>query len=1211
MSRRSSTDDSQAQLARILDAYLAALEQGERPDREQIISRYPEIAEALRDALVSLEFVTHARGISTTLPAASRQACGDQAVSRELLGDYQIIREIGRGGMGIVYEANQMSLGRRVALKVLPFVSVLDSRQLARFRNEAQAAAILTHKNIVPVYAVGCERGVHFFAMQYIEGQSLAELVQDLQTTRAEPTHREPDPVVNLNRSRKTLVHSAEHAALPDPDAAAAQPDTLATGLLSTERGVSRAVVWHQAASIIIQACEALDHAHRQGIVHRDIKPANLMLDASGHLWVTDFGLARIENALSLTVSGDLLGTLRYMSPEQALAKRPLIDHRSDIYSLGATLFELLTLQPAVKGKNREEVIQEIAFGESRPARKVNPAIPVELDTIAGKAMARDPADRYQTARQMEEDLRRFLDDRPILARPPGRWRRTAKWMRRHKVFVGTALAGLAVSLLVALAILGYSNYQIGSERQAALKSEQMRSHQLVETLVQRASALRQTESAGRRQQALQAINRARDLASGLDLPEITTRKLRDEAIACLAITDLRQTAFWRVPKVSRAGFDSRLTRFAIADWQNRIHVRNMINPEQQIQLDCDSTGPWTISVFSPDDRFLAAIDQRERCTVWNLESGSVVFQVDTSRGAIDFTPDSSRLCCGTPDGRLVLMDLESGREIRRLRPARPQALCVGPAGQLVAICHYGTNEVVIRDLDTGDVVQTLDGHVGQTGDVAWSPDRTRIAVGCLDSRIYIWDLARMKIQSMMHHPRQVTRVRFSPDGRLLASSGHDANTRLWQVSDGRLLVRSAGLFAQFDRSGQRLAFQTAQGVGTWSLESDPSLQTFFSRQTPDGILLAKFDPLGQLMVSAGIDGAGIWDRTTGRELAWLPLADCGSVAFDSEGRFLYTASRTGLYRWPVSRDASTTGIDLGPPVWIADLPVYSPKISLSGNDRFIAFPDSQRSIRVQDLHHMDQAPIWLEGHENLHYVELSDDLRWAATCARPGNDVVIWDLDSGARVATLAGVHDNAPAFSPDGKWLVTVTTTEYRVFETGTWKHLQTIPLECPRLGAVAFSRVANLLAVSQGPGKVVLLETGHIRPLATLEVPDETTVSWLSFDRTSTRLAIASVDQFQIWDLGRLALELKKLDLGMPPELQISDRQTTGQPLPVSHIRVHMGDPDDRRNHPAWRFNRDHDSHQSRLVRRLTGWLSACGIPAPDLQRWFRFFGYPLER
>jgi serine/threonine protein kinase len=277
----------------------------------------------------------------------------------------------------------------------------------------------------VPVYFVDSERGVHFYAMQFINGQTLAAVIRQLRagTNRgAQPAGASTQPVAAF--TPEVSLHSPEH--------------------------------YRTAAQLGIQAAEALDHAHQLGIVHRDVKPANLMVDVRGHLWVTDFGLARIQIEASLTLSGDLMGTLRYMSPEQALARREVVDHRTDIYSLGATLYELLTLQPAFTGTDREELLRQIALEEPRPLRRLSKGIPVELETIVLKAMEKEPAERYSTAQDLADDLLRLLEDRPIRARQATTLQRLRKWARRQRALattVGAFVAGLIVIVIVALAI--------------------------------------------------------------------------------------------------------------------------------------------------------------------------------------------------------------------------------------------------------------------------------------------------------------------------------------------------------------------------------------------------------------------------------------------------------------------------------------------------------------------------------------------------------------------------------------------------------------------------------------------------------------------------------------------------------------------------------------------------------------------------------------
>lgn len=438
-------------LMRAVEEYLAAVESGRRPNRQEFLARHPEIADDLSACLQGLAFVN--AGAAHVAAEAGLESDDHVGASAKPLGDFRLLREIGRGGMGVVYEAIQLSLGRRVAVKVLPMASALDPRHLQRFRNEAQAAAQLHHNNIVPVYAVGHERAVHFYAMQLIEGRSLAEVIRHLRAAigkdakspegrsvvhLAERSSREPATVMSLSAAPRSVA-AVSGAAPIAPELSS----------LTLPSGGRKSVHYREVARLARQAAEALDYAHQQGVVHRDIKPANLLLDGRGKLWVSDFGLAQIYADNGLTQTGDVLGTFRYMSPEQASGRAVVLDQRTDVYSLGVTFYELLALEPALSGDSREELLRQIESQDPRPLRQIDRAIPEELETIILKSVAKDPADRYLSAGAMAEDLRRFLDDEPILARPPSIWNKGARWARRHRA---AAVAAIAVLLFATIA---------------------------------------------------------------------------------------------------------------------------------------------------------------------------------------------------------------------------------------------------------------------------------------------------------------------------------------------------------------------------------------------------------------------------------------------------------------------------------------------------------------------------------------------------------------------------------------------------------------------------------------------------------------------------------------------------------------------------------------------------------------------------------------
>ncbi len=464
---------------------------GERPTPAEYADRHPDLADQIRELFPALmEMEDFGSGMApATGPFLNR--AGREVTVPRVLGDYRVVREIGRGGMGVVYEAVQESLGRHVALKVLPDRRILAPNQLERFIREAKAAALLHHTNIVPVFGVGSNDGVHYYAMQYIEGQGLDAVLAEVRRLR----RGAPGPLGNETAPVSALVTSVARALLADhfrgpavpteeaapsgaitegtappapPSPPAAEPGGRADSTTSI-LGPTEAHYHRSVARLGAQVAEALAHAHDHGILHRDIKPGNVLMDTKGTAWVTDFGLAKTEGSDELTNPGDVVGTLRYMAPERFRGRS---DPRSDIYALGVTLYELLTTEPAFAASERAALVDQVAHEEPRAPRAIDPHIPRDLETIVLKAMAKEPDLRYQSAGELAEDLSRYLADRPIRARRIGVAERALRWARRNPM--AAALAGslaavfvIGLPLVTALWLRSSHLYWLSEERRS------------------------------------------------------------------------------------------------------------------------------------------------------------------------------------------------------------------------------------------------------------------------------------------------------------------------------------------------------------------------------------------------------------------------------------------------------------------------------------------------------------------------------------------------------------------------------------------------------------------------------------------------------------------------------------------------------------------------------------------------------------------------
>ncbi len=495
------SSESSERVLELAEEFIERYRRGQRPPLSEYIARYPELAAQIREVFPAMAMIER---VAIDEQSLNQSTASHAETELTQIGDFRIIREVGRGGMGIVYEAEQVSLGRRVAVKVLPKSVFNRDKVRRRFARESKAAAMLHHTNIVPVFGVGEQDGMSYYVMQFIQGQSLDQVLMELRRLRAEeklvssvsptgqsirkaPATEQPVTVgAGVDCSAEMVARSmmtgqfAETALVktrPADDSSAVDPtleipawdsqprtdetrararsETLGADSQSfwrtsgtVSRKSKRYAYYQSVARMGVQIADALQHAHQQGIVHRDVKPSNLLLDTYGNVWVTDFGLAKASDQQDLTHTGDVLGTLRYMAPEQFHGKA---DQRTDVYALGLTLYEMLSLQPAYDSRDRNQLVKQVATESPTPLKSLDGHLPTDLTTIIQKAIDRDPAHRYQSAQELEDDLNRFLNDEPIRARRTSPIVRLARWSRKNPAIASLAAAVASLLLIVAL----------------------------------------------------------------------------------------------------------------------------------------------------------------------------------------------------------------------------------------------------------------------------------------------------------------------------------------------------------------------------------------------------------------------------------------------------------------------------------------------------------------------------------------------------------------------------------------------------------------------------------------------------------------------------------------------------------------------------------------------------------------------------------------
>jgi serine/threonine protein kinase/WD40 repeat protein len=1109
-------EDGRDPLEALAEEFLDRMRLGERPAVGEFLARAPERAGELGELLSALLMVEDVKWHADATSAAGQPGSPGTSPLLDRLGDFRILRELGRGGMGVVYEAEQESLNRHVAIKVLGSLTARSPQIIERFLREAKAAAQLHHSNIVPVFSVGALEGLHYYAMQFIRGLSLDKVLKEV-------------------RRAKDRV-----PADPAEDETATHP-VLAAATDSDER-YARSV-----ARIGLQVAQALEHAHQQGTLHRDIKPSNILLDLHGVAWVTDFGLAKAVEDEDLTRTGDLVGTIRYMAPERF---RGLCDGRSDEYSLGLTLYELLALRPALDAADRDGLVYQVSRLEPSRLRSLNPAIPADLETIIHKAIEKQPEHRYDSAAELAEDLRAFLEDRPIAARRVSSTERLTRWARRNPglATLGTALAGM---LALVVAVIVIADLQLRRQNKATMtnlrraeRAELDAVTKLLDSYLANARAGRGSRFAGQRFEGLRSVR----AAARLDQPGDRLLELRNEAIACLALPDLHPVRVWdRGPQGGYLGvdFDPSSGRMARGTPRGDVLVRNPDRPGDEVRLP--RNGPRVVMVrFSRDGHYLA-VKHQERgevvLAVWDTTQAAKLLDLpDGVHGdAVDFDPDGRTLAAGRRDGSIFLYDLNSRRELRRFpRGPVPHSIRFDSTGRRLAIVSPAAQDgIQVRNVRDGTIAASWalpeSAHA-----VDWHPDGQRLAVGGEFGTIRLLD-ARDRApppRTIQAHDGAVVALAFHPAGRLLVSASWDGTMRLWDIRSAEQLVRCPLPEARpirFSGDG-RFVGPGLDGASAWCWEVAEGLECRSLRAAESGAKTSSVEFLAGtgVLVSSGNTGVRLEVPGGGAE-AFVALPLNAGLAAAPDGSFFFTSGTTGLLRWPV--ECSAAGyLRVGPPEpWgpLAGLPTGRVRLGPDGQTLAVVLDGEAGRVALLNLRGHDP-PMTLAGHPHLERLDLSSDGRWLATGTWRGDGAKVWDTRRGTLTRELNVAGSAHVLFSPDGRSLISASGDEYVAWDLSSWTRRWQVPRsQATSLpGQAAFSPVDGVLAITKTRSVVQLIDAQSGRELATLEAPEPNIVSALSFSHDGRLLVVAlNTTGVRLWDLGAIRRGLESLGLEWP--------------------------------------------------------------------------------
>lgn len=1136
--------DSEVVLDLLYNEVVAREECGETPQPDEYTRRFPDLADSLRD-LMDLHSAVPA--ISQTSSDGTRTASefSTNAAHWPSIPGYTILGVLGRGATSVVYKAKHLQLQRVVALKMILAGGSARPDQLERFNREAKVVARLRHPAIIQIYEVGEHAGQPYLSLEYVAGGSLQQ-----------------------------RLGGKPQAAL-------------------------------EAAQLVESLAHAIQVAHLENIIHRDLKPANILLSdermpgddgRAEHTHsspfklpkITDFGLAKLrEERSGQTASGDVLGTPSYMAPEQATGNNNDVGPAADIYALGAILYELLTGRPPFHGATVLDTLQQVLKQEVVPPRRLQPKVPRDLDTICLKCLEKAPAGRYSSATALADDLRRFLNGAPVLARPVGLGGKVWRWTKRNRA-VAALLASVFLLLLViavggvvwSLQLQDDLNKKVKDLGQSKQNLDRAQQQIVVEKLLAQAQSSLNSRRPGQRFESLRLLREAIDLARQLELPPERFAEMRDTAIAILALPDLHLTTLWEgfPPGSYGVDFSEDLTLYARTDQQGNCSIRR-VDGHAEVCAPVPGSDLEVFPRLSHDGRFVAVYAGNGRgAKVWNVEGASPVLIASTSNvNWVEFHHDGKRVAMAHGDGTISLHDLTGATKSQRLSAghiSRGIKIALHPSRDFIAVCSYFSNSVQVREMKTGRVVADLTRSIG-AGGCAWSPAGRTLGVSADNGgMIALYDfepevpapMALRLQQTLVGRSTGEAAIRFNRAGDRLAAVGWDEVVHLFNLDTGRLLfqtplIRTPTLrFSPGDRQLAGARPHLSNQLGIWSVGDEREYCTLANRG-PGGKPLewwlhstASVHPNGRLLAAGTRDGLAFWDLETGRLLGrWQEVsAEAGAVQFETSGSLLVNGPK-GLFRWPIQAPAARgEPFRIGPPERLSE--GGKERIAASRDGKFIALAQRRAGANQQLaggwIIHSDQskARIRLDPGADVSYIAISSDDHWVATGIHCG-DVKVWNANTGRLEQTLPHAGSANCRFSPDGLWLCTENDRN-RLYHVGTFE-------PGPQLGegAIAdFSPDGKQAVLTTISGHLRLVETATGREIARFEDPHREVNHFAMFTHDGARIVAVSngtVPGIHVWDLHRIRGQLA--DLGLGHGLPSYSQPTTSidQPLQMQWV------------------------------------------------------------